>query len=140
MEAISLEEVLTTPRRFVIVDTSLLLLLAEGVAVIDQLEEWGYTCLVTPTVLKELKRLSGSKGKKGKASLLALKIVEKKCKLLEVGGEYRWADDEIAEISLRYGLPVATADRGLRRRLRGRVPTLYYRESQRRVERDDSFI
>jgi len=140
MQEVNLEEVINSPRRFVLVDTSLLLLMIEGIPVLQQLEEMGYSCLVTPLVIKELTKLSKSNDKRGRASRFALRVVERKCNLIVTQGNYKLADDEIVEIVSRYGIPVATADKGLRRRVRGRVPTLYYRESQRRIEVDDNFV
>jgi rRNA-processing protein FCF1 len=91
-------------------------------------------------VLEELKRHAGGGGKKGRAARLALRVVEEKCLMLKDGLPYRRADDELVELSLRYGVPVATADLKLRKRLLRRSPTFYYRESQRRIMSDDYWM
>ncbi|UXD21402.1 SSU processome protein Utp24 [Ignicoccus pacificus DSM 13166] len=125
------------PRRYVLVDTSILLLLGEGIDVIDQLESFGCKCVVTRSVLRELEKHEKNGGKRGRSARLAKRIIEQRCFILETDLNYKRADDELCEIALRYGVPVATADMGLRRRLLRKVPTFYYRESQRRVMSDD---
>ncbi len=137
MKVIEVEELSKEPKRYVLVDTSILLLLGEGVAVLEQLEEYGCKCVVTKSVIKELEKHASKPGKKGRNAKLSLKIAEMKCLLLNYDKEFKRADDELVEIALKYGVPVATADLGLRRRLLRKVPTFYYRESQRRVMSDD---
>ncbi|ABU81230.1 PIN domain-containing protein [Ignicoccus hospitalis] len=125
-------------RRLVIADTSVLLLIAEGIDVIGQIEEMGGLCAVTPSVLRELERISEEQSKRGRAARLVLPIVLEQCPILNANLERR-TDDDIVSIALRYGLAVATADKGLRRRLLRKVPTIYYREAQRRLYSEDFF-
>ncbi len=91
--------------------------------------------MVTPSVLFELEKHTKGLGKKRIASRWALEMVKHECVLLEIEPKKR-ADDEIVECALNYRLPVATADVELRRRVLRKVPTIYYRESERRLEKD----
>ena len=126
-------------KRYALVDTSVLMLYANGVDVIGQLEEMGLKCLVLDKVIKELEKLTLEGGKRGKAAKLALSIASKRCKILEYNGVNKHTDDAIVEVALKYALPVVTADMGLRKRLLRRVPTIYYRESQNRLMSEDYF-
>ena len=120
---------------YVLVDTSILMLINKGIDVISFLKEEGCKCLVTPSVLLELEKHARSVGKKRVAAKWALEVVKRECSVLDVERKKR-ADDEIVESALRFHLPVATADVGLRRKVLRKVPTIYYRESQHRLEKD----
>ncbi len=124
--------------RIALVDTSLLMLLADGIDVLDQLESRGAICVVPKSVLEELKRHASSPGRKGRAAKLVLSIIENRCYLLDERIE-KHTDDDIVALALKYKLAVATADKGLRRRLLRKVPTLYLREGQRRIFSEDFF-
>ncbi len=91
--------------------------------------------MLTPSVIKELEKHASSVGKKRLAARWALDVIENVCYVLEMETERR-ADDEIVKAALTYRLPVATADVELRRRVLRKVPTIYFRESQNRLERD----
>ena len=138
MKEIDEAELANRPQRYVLVDTSLLMLMIEGVAVLDQLEEFGKKCVVTTSVLKELERHLSKGGRKARAARLALEIVKRKCFHLPTRGS-KIADEEIKEIALEYRVAVATADIRMRKGLLRRIPTFYYRESQARVEYDSFF-
>ena len=139
MKRLSVEELVRRPKRYALVDTSILLLLAEGVSALDQLEESGCRCVITPKVLEELQRHVRRGGKRGRAARLALEVIGNRCYFLEVDSNAKRADDELVEISTRYRVPVATADLKLRKKLLRRVPTFYYRENQRRIVSDDYY-
>ncbi len=138
MKVVDLNALKINPRSFVLVDTSILMLIGERPNLLEWLSARGLKCVVTTTVLRELEKLARKAGKKGMNAKLALKVVETQCYLLEVEGK-KWADDELVELALKYSVPVATADMGLRRRLLRKVPTFYYRESQNKIVSDDYY-
>jgi len=125
-------------RRLVLVDTSLLMLLGEGVNVLEQLMDFGAICLIPMSVLEELKKLASQGRPRGRKAKLALRIIENECVLLKERLA-KHTDDDIVALALKYGLAVATADVELRRRVLRKVPTLYFRKSQRRVFSEDFF-
>ncbi len=125
--------------RVALFDTSALMLYLEGIDVIEQVEKMGLKCAILDKVFEELKKLSEEPGKKGKAARLALDIVRSKCITMKYQGRKKHTDDAIVETAIKMRIPVVTADMELRRRLLRRVPTIYYRESQRRFMSDDYF-
>ncbi len=125
--------------RIALFDTSALMLYIEGIDSIEQVESMGLKCAVLDKVVEELKRLSEEATKRGRAARLALSIIKSKCLVIKYLGKKKHTDDAIVEVALEKGIPVVTADRGLRRRLLRKVPTIYYRESQRRFLSDDYF-
>ncbi len=122
--------------RRVAYDTSILLLLYEGVPVFDEAAELLASkpeCVIPRQVVEELRRFAseGPGLHRMRAARLALQALEKRgCKVVEV--EAGDADDALLELALRDGsLIVATADNGLRRRLREKgLPNIYYRRSR----------
>ncbi|ALU12504.1 hypothetical protein EYM_04585 [Ignicoccus islandicus DSM 13165] len=138
MKEISVRDIESSPRSYVLVDTSVLMLIEERANVLEDLTSRGLKCVVTTTVLRELEKLSKMGGRKGLAARLALKVVQSSCYVLPTEGR-KWADEELVDIALRYSVPVATADLELRRKLLRKVPTFYYRKTQRRMESDDYF-
>ena len=138
MKILTKHELSKFGKRAALVDTSLLLLIGEGVDVFEQLKDFGAVCVVPSSVLEELKRLAAERSKRGRSARLALSLIEKNCFLITDRIAKR-ADDDIVELALKYGLSVATADMGLRRRLLRKVPTIYYREAQRRLYSEDFF-
>ncbi len=122
-------------KRRVIIDTSILLLLYEGVRVFDDIEEILETypeCVVPRHVIIELKKLANSKKvHKRKAAQLALNVVLRLCRVVDVQDAEN-TDDAIIKLALREtDAIVVTADNELRRRLRelGK-PNIYYRRSR----------
>jgi len=122
-------------KRRVILDTSILLLLYEGVRVFDDIEEVLEAhpeCVVPRHVINELEKLADSKrAHKRKAARLALDVVAKRCRVVDVR-EAENTDDAIIKLALiDADAIVATADNELRRRLRelGK-PNIYYRRSR----------
>ena len=122
--------------RRVILDTSILMLLYNGVQVFDEIEELLLSkpeCIVPRSVVKELEKISKSSDKtlhQRRAARLALEALEKKgCRVIETGLS---ADDAIIELATRLrDAIVATADNELRRRLRELgLPNIYYRRSR----------
>jgi len=119
----------------VIFDTSILLLLYDGVDVFGEAEELLGSkpeCVVPKPVVEELKRLLDAKSiHKRRAAQLALTALERYgCRVAETGSEE--ADDAIVEIVSRDCRAIAaTADTELRRRLREKgLPNIYYRRSR----------
>ena len=138
MKEVTIDELKAKPKSYVLVDTSILMLLNEKPDLLEDLLSLGLRCVITTTVLKELEKYVSKVGRKGNAAKLALKVVESSCYFLKTQGR-KWADEEIVEIALRYSVPVATADLELRRKLLRKVPTFYYRKSQRKLESDDYY-
>ncbi len=133
----------------VIVDSNFLLLVAEGLVapsmVLDALER-SFQLVVPTVVVEELRRLSAEAPKHrvrrlARSALLLLErgVIEHSIVEAPPAGE---VDDSILLLALSMrgeGIPVvvATSDRGLRRRLRTHgIPTVYLRESSRRLEVD----
>lgn len=138
MKELRNEDLKRLKRRLVLVDTSLLMLLGEGINVLEQLMDLGAICVVPISVLEELKKLASRGGPRGRKADLVLRVIENDCMLLRERLA-KHTDDDIVALALKYGLAVATADVELRRRILRKVPTLYYRESQRRVFSEDFF-
>jgi len=117
----------------VILDTSVLLMVYEGVDVIEEIENsLGIKCefLIPSAVISELVRLRNQKtGWKGRASAVALQYIEGKASEYKVplSMNYRTADDAIVDIAknFRDKFIYATVDKELKQRLRGlNVPIL----------------
>ena len=133
-------------RLIILVDTNLLIYMAQGLVtpsmILDAVER-SYALVVCEQVIRELATLSeqAPKASTRRLSKRALDLLGmlNAC-VAECPGEE--ADDAILLYALslaRSGAPVliATSDRGLRRRARSHgIPTLYYRESERRLEAD----
>jgi len=115
-------------------DTSVLLLLYEGVPVFEEAAELLLSnpdCVVPKQVVEELERLAAASGlHRRKAARLALMAVQRYCEVRKIDGDT--ADDAlIALATMDPELIVATADRELRRRLRELgLPSIYYRRSR----------
>lgn len=117
----------------VILDTSVLLMVYEGVDVIEEIENsLGIKCefLIPSAVISELVRLRNQKtGWKGRASAVALQYIEGRASEYKVplSMNYRTADDAIVDIAknFRDKFIYATVDKELKQRLRGlNVPIL----------------
>ena len=129
------------PRKIgVLLDTNILMLIGRGIDIFTQIEELLDTkpeYYVIGPVVKELKKIISHGGvKERKAAKLALELVKKKCRVIEVSlSPNKSADDLLLEIALREGFIVATNDRVLRRRLReAGVPEIYFREEKQLLE------
>jgi rRNA-processing protein FCF1 len=121
--------------RRVAYDTSMLMLLYEGVSVFEQAGDLlasNPECIVPRAVLEELRRIAenGEGLHRRRAARLALQAVETRCRVVETVASS--ADDALIELALRDpSLIVATADNELRRRLRELgLPNIYYRRSR----------
>ena len=125
--------------RRAVYDTSALMLLAEGIHVFDDVEallDARPECIVLEPVLRELEKHAASRCvRKRRAARLALSVVERRCRVIDFGGDML-ADDAIVEYVLRDPEAIAvTADTGLHRRLlRLGIPHIYYREERRGFE------
>ncbi len=119
----------------VVFDTSILLLLYEGVPVFDEVSQLLSSkpqCIVPRPVLEELERMAKLPSpKRSRAARLALQAIRRwNCRIVDTAS--RSADDAILEIvSSDCGAIAATADGELRRRLREKgLPNIYYRRSR----------
>ncbi len=121
----------------VILDTNILMMIAEGVSVAEDLEQQLLTkpvLVCTKSVVEELEKMASEGGKISRAASLALEFVKRNCKVIE--GETGSADRDIVSLALSLReqgatVIVATNDRELRSILReAGVPTACYRESK----------
>ncbi len=134
-------------RLAVLADTNFLIMIVKGeitpTLILDTLER-SYALLVCDTIVSELKQLSTSAPhlstrRAAKRALEILNNIPNTCIIECPEGK---ADDSIllAALYLKDGgtsVVLATSDRELRRRARQvGIPTLYYRESERRLEVD----
>lgn len=123
----------------ILVDTNMLLLAASGINIFEQIEN---KLLVKPEfivlkpVVNELEKLSlNEKISISKKAKLALELVRKFCRVVDVELGYTSIDDLILEYADRNKLAVATCDRELRRKLRSRgIPEIYLREEKMMIE------
>ena len=129
------------PRKIgVLLDTNILMLIGRGIDIFTQIEELLDTkpeYYVIEPVVKELGKIIAHGGvKERKAAELALELVKKKCRVIEVSlSPDKSVDDLLLEIALRKGFIVATNDRELRRRLReAGIPEIYFREEKQLLE------
>ena len=129
------------PRKMgVLLDTNILMLIGRGIDIFTQIEELLDTkpeYYVIEPVVKELEKIFAHGGvKERKAAKLALELVKKKCRVIEVSlSPDKSVDDLLLEIALREGFIVATNDRELRRRLReAGIPEIYFREEKQLLE------
>ena len=129
------------PRKMgVLLDTNILMLIGRGIDIFTQIEELLDTkpeYYVIGPVVKELKKIISHGGvKERKAAKLALELVKKRCRVIEISlSPDKSADDLLLEIALREGFIVATNDRELRRRLReAGIPEIYFREEKQLLE------
>jgi rRNA-processing protein FCF1 len=118
----------------ILLDTNMLLAIAEGINVIEEIEkilEAKPEFIVIKPVYDELSKLAA----KGKPSLsrkarLALRIAESSCTIIDY--EYdqnREVDELIVDYAVKNKMPVATNDRRLRRILREKgIPQIYLRD------------
>lgn len=129
------------PRKMgILLDTNILMLIGRGIDIFTQIEELLDTkpeYYVIEPVVKELEKIIVHGGvKERKSAELALKLVKKKCRVIEVSlSSDKSVDDLLLEIALRKGFIVATNDRELRRRLReAGIPEIYFREEKQLLE------
>jgi len=129
------------PRKMgILLDTNILMLIGRGIDIFTQIEELLDTkpeYYVIEPVVKELEKIIAYGGvKERKAAKLALELVKKKCRVIEVSlSPDKSVDDLLLEIALRKGFIVATNDRELRRRLReAGIPEIYFREEKQLLE------
>jgi len=129
------------PRKIgVLLDTNILMLIGRGIDIFTQIEELLDTkpeYYVIEPVVKELEKIIAHGGvKERKAAKLALELVKKRCRVIEISlSPDKSADDLLLEIALREGFIVATNDRELRRRLReAGIPEIYFREEKQLLE------
>ena len=131
----------------VVADTNFLMLIPQGLAsptlLLEALER-SYEILVPSTVLEELRMLASAAplAKTRRLARSVLSMLESgrlQVRIVEAEGD---VDDSIVVVARRLSssgdpVVVATNDRALRRRLRMLgIPTLYYRESEGRLEVD----
>lgn len=126
-------------RCIVLVDTSVLLLISEGLASLEDFIQSVPECrIVVPDfVAEELKRLALQGGKRGKLASWALSNIIPRFEVVESGVEVNTVDDALLTLAQLLGATIATADAGLRGRARHRsLRTIYYWAAKRRFISD----
>jgi len=126
-------------RCIVLVDTSILLLISEGLASLEDFIQSAQECriIVPDFVVEELKRLALQGGKRGKSASWALSNVIPRFEVAESGVEVSTVDDALLTLAQRLGATIATADAELRGRARHRgLRTIYYWAAKRRFISD----
>jgi rRNA-processing protein FCF1 len=124
----------------VLLDTNMLLIMANGIPVLEQIEEKLLTkprYIVIKPVYDELVRIADSeKPSISRRARLALEIVNRYCEIVDYAvnpGET--VDDAILRYASENNAVVATNDKELRRRLRSRgLPEIYLREESWRID------
>ena len=120
-------------------DTNILLLLANGIHVFEDIEEALETkpeYVIIKPVYRELSRLASDKNSlTGRKALLALETASKYCRIVDYElRENEKTDDAIVRFALENNAIVATNDKELRTRLRKLgIPEAYFREESRRI-------
>jgi SSU processome protein Utp24 len=130
----------TNKKPVVVLDTNMLMLMAEGIPVLDhireELESEPRFIVIKPVYNELLKLANTSSNKTRRKALFAIEIVEKFCEIVEYdlrNGEK--VDDAILRYALENRAIVATNDKTLRARLREvGVPEAYFREEARRIK------
>jgi len=122
----------------IVLDTNMLMLIAEGINVFEQIEEKLAVrprYVVLKPVINELKKLAGSgKPSLAKKAAFAIEIATRFCEIVNIEAE-KSVDDIIVEFAVKNNAAVATNDRELRRKLREKgVPEIYLREESMRIE------
>lgn len=126
----------------IIIDTNMLLLLADGINVFEQIEEKlsiKPEYIVLKPILEELEKLANSNklSIRRKASFV-LRILKNYCKIIDVDEELsreKNVDDIILKYAEKHQAVVATNDKDLRRKLRRKgLPEIYLREESMRID------
>jgi len=130
----------TSSRRpIVVLDTNILMLLAHGVRVFDDISEALEAkprFVVIKPVYNELRKLANSSEAKTRRNAeFVLSVVEKLCEVVDyMAKNGETVDDAIIQYALENNAIVATNDRELRRRLRSlNIPEAYLREESMRI-------
>jgi len=135
-------ELLVNRRPVVIFDTNMFMLMAEGVPVIEWIEELIDTkpvVLCPEGVFKELESLTEQGGALGRRASFARELALRYCERRE-RYETGSVDKEIIAVAVQEKekgstVIVATSDRSLRKALREiGISTIFYRESQDKLE------
>ncbi len=124
----------------VLLDTNMLLLLADGIDIFTQIEDVLETkpeYIIIQPVLDELEKLIHNPSPKiRKKARFALEIAKEKCKIINYDyPKNKRVDDLIVKYALENSVIVATNDRELRKKLRSKgIPEIYLREEKMRLE------
>jgi len=122
----------------IVLDTNMLLLLADGINIFEQIEEKlaiKPEYIVLKPVYMELKKLAENPLKKiGRKARFVLSIIDKYCEIVDVESN-KPVDDLIVEYAVENHAAVASNDRKLREKLRARgIPEIYLREEKMMIE------
>jgi len=139
-----------TRRCCVVLDTNVLLLLADGVNIFEQIDEILFTkCeyIILSQVLRELEKIAGSKRnverRKARYVLSLLREFKDKynIKILSINDKGYPVDDILVETALALNCYIASNDKALRSKARRKnIPEIYYREEKGMLEASKEFI
>ncbi|MEM4717264.1 MAG: 30S processome protein Utp24 [Desulfurococcaceae archaeon] len=130
----------TSKRVIVLLDTNMLMLMASGIAVLENIKEELETepsfIVLSPVYNELLKIYEKSVGKTKKQALFAMEISRKYCEIVDYPlKEGETTDDAIIRFALENNAIVATNDKALRSRLREiGIPEAYLREESHRIK------
>lgn len=139
-----------TKKCCVVMDTNMLLLLAEGINVFEQIDDLLLTkCeyIISSMVLKELEKIiHGKRDIERRKALFVLSTLKRlrdryNIKIIEVDNYGYTVDDMLIDLALTMGCYIASNDKALRLKARRRnVPEIYYREEKGMLETSKDFI
>ncbi len=118
----------------VILDSNFLLIPFQfGVNIFEAIEDLldrNIEFIVLPQIIEEVKRIADGMGNDSRGARLALKLIEERCKVLDLEGiERLGVDESIVKAAVKLGAAVATNDKKLRMKLRSKgIPTIFLRE------------
>ena len=127
-------------RPVILLDTNMLLLIASGLNVFEQIEEKLATrpiYIVLKPIIEELEKLTRkSQPSIRRKAKFALEIAKKYCKIIDIEASPKEkVDDIILEYATKHGVAVATNDKELRKKLRENgIPEIYLREEGMIIE------
>ena len=134
----------------VIIDTNILLLLADGLNVFEQIDELLLTkCeyIIPSIVIGEINKIASSgKNKLKRKALASLQLLERlkekyAIRIVEINTIGFSVDDTLIDLAVSMGCYIASNDRGLRAKARRRsIPEIYYREEKGMLEASKEFI
>ncbi len=134
----------------VIIDTNMLLLIAEGIDIFEEIDELLLTkCeYIIPTpVIRELEKIAQSKSnvEKRRARFVLSMINNLKSKynikIIEIDCSGYNVDDILIDLAISMKCYIASNDKGLRSKARKRnIPEIYYREEKGMLEASKEFI
>lgn len=129
----------------VVLDSNMLMLMADGVAVLDHLREELETeplfIVISPVIMELEKIARSSEGKLKRQATFAIELARRLCVIVDYPlKEGEGVDDGLIRYAIENEAIVATNDKELRSRLRMLgIPNAYLREESMRIKVDGFF-